>query len=113
MKRQSLAYLTKQMEQIRQMVASLQPQTTSDKHRFIEIDEACKITRKAKPTIYTLARKGLIPAYKRGKKLYFYEDELLQWIESGRKQVQSMSLQQQAAEIVHGAKRKPKGGYNF
>ncbi len=51
--------------------------------------------------------------YKKGKKLYFYEDELLQWIESGRKQMQAMSLQEQAAEIVHGAKRKPKGGYNF
>ena len=100
-------------QQIRQMVAALQPQTSSDKHRLVEIDEACKITRKAKPTIYTLARKGLIPAYKRGKKLYFYEDELLQWIESGRKQMRAMSLQEQAAEIVHGAKRKPKGGYNF
>ena len=88
-------------------------QTSLDKHRLIEIDEACKITRKAKPTIYTLARKGLIPAYKKGKKLYFYEDELLQWIESGRKQMQAMSLQEQAAEIVHGVKRKPKGGYNF
>ena len=110
---QAVGYLTEQMEQIRQMVAALQPQTSSDKHRLVEIDEACKITRKAKPTIYTLARKGLIPAYKRGKKLYFYEDELLQWIESGRKQMQAMSLQEQAAEIVHGAKRKPKGGYNF
>ena len=30
-----------------------------------------------------------------------------------RKQMQAMSLQEQAAEIVHGAKRKPKGGYNF
>ena len=107
---QAVGYLTEHMEQIRQMVAALQPQASSDKHRLVEIDEACKITRKAKPTIYTLARKGLIPAY---KKLYFYEDELLQWIESGRKQMQAMSLQEQAAEIVHGAKRKPKGGYNF
>lgn len=64
----------------------LQPQTSSDKHRLIKINEAYKITRKAKPTIYTLARKGLVPAYKRGKKLYFYESKLLQWIESGRKQ---------------------------
>ena len=109
----AVGYLTEQMEQIRQMVAALQPQTSLDKHRLVEIDEACKITRKAKPTIYTLARKGLIPAYKKGKKLYFYEDELLQWIESGRKQMQAMSIQEQAAEIVHGAKRKPKGGYNF
>ena len=43
-------YLAKQMEQIRRMVAALQLQTSSDKHRLAEINEACKITRKAKPT---------------------------------------------------------------
>ena len=74
---QAVGYLTEQVERIHKIVAALQPQTAIDKHRIVEIDEACKITRKAKPTIYTLARKGLIPAYKRGKKLYFYEDKLL------------------------------------
>ena len=54
---QAVGYLTEQTEQIRQIVAALQPQTSSDKHRLIEIDEACKITRKAKPTIYTFVRK--------------------------------------------------------
>lgn len=48
---QAVGYLTEQMEQIRQMVAALQPQTSSDKHRLIEIDEVCKIIRKAKPII--------------------------------------------------------------
>ena len=105
---QAVGYLTEQVERIHKIVAALQPQTTTDKHRIVEIDEACKITRKAKPTIYTLARKGLIPAYKRGKKLYFYEDELLQWIESGRKSLQALNLQEQAAEIVLDVKRKPK-----
>ena len=110
---QAVGYLTEQVERIHKIVAALQPQTAIDKHRIIEIDEACKITRKAKPTIYTLARKGLIPAYKRGKKLYFYEDELQQWIESGRKPLQALNLQEQAAEIVLGVKRKPKGGFNL
>lgn len=41
---QAVGYLTEQIEQIRQMVAALQPQVSSDKHRLIEIDEACKIT---------------------------------------------------------------------
>ena len=80
---QAVGYLTEQVERIHKIVAALQPQVTTDKHRIVEIDEACQITRKAKPTIYTLARK----AYKRGKKLYFYEDELLKWIEEGRKVV--------------------------
>ena len=89
---QAVGYLTEQVERIHQIVVALQPQTTTDKHRIVEIDEACKIIRKAKPTIYTLARKGLIPTYKRGKKL---------------------NLQEQAAEIVLGVKRKPKGGFNL
>ncbi len=89
---QAVGYLTEQVERIPKIMAALQPQTAIDKHRIIEIDEACKIIRKAKPTIYTLARKGLIPAYKRGKKLYFYEDELLQWIESSRKTLLDLNL---------------------
>jgi len=91
---QAVGYLTEQVERIHKIVAALQPQPTIDKHRIVEIDEACKITRKAKPTIYTLARKGLIPAYKRGKKLYFYEDELLQWIESSRKTLLDLNLKE-------------------
>ena len=91
---QAVGYLTEQVERIHKIVAALQPQTTTDKHRIVEIDEACKITRKAKPTIYTLARKGLIPAYKRGKKLYFYEDELVQWIESSRKTLLDLNLKE-------------------
>lgn len=109
---EAVGYLTEQVFELKRMVSELQP-PASDKHVLVEIEDACRIIRKAKPTIYTLVRKGQLPAYKKGKKLYFYEDELLQWIESGRKQMQAMSLQEQAAEIVHGAKRKPKGGYNF
>ena len=66
------------------MVSELQP-PASDKHVLVEIEDTCRIIRKAKPTIYTLVRKGLLPAYKKGKKLYFYEDELLAWIENGRR----------------------------
>lgn len=51
----------------------------------IGIDEVCKILGKAKPTVYALACKRLIPCYKSGKKLYFYEDEILAWIEQGRR----------------------------
>ena len=82
---QAVGYLTEQVERIHKIVAALQPQTAIDKHRIVEIDEACQIIRKAKPTIYTLARKGLIPAYKRGKKLYFYEDELFNGLSRWRK----------------------------
>ncbi len=55
----------------------------------ITIEKACEITGLAKPTIYYLAPKGLIPSHKRGKRLYFFEDELISWIKSGRKDYQT------------------------
>lgn len=73
-------HYSEQVIELKKMVAELQP-PASDKHVLVEIEDACRIIRKAKPTIYTLVRKGLLPAYKKGKKLYFYEDELLlRWI---------------------------------
>jgi excisionase family DNA binding protein len=53
----------------------------------LTIDEACRVTGLAKSTIYYLAPKGLIPCQKKGKRLYFFEDELLLWIKSGNKKL--------------------------
>lgn len=55
-----------------------------NRHVLTDIEGAMRITGKAKPTIYANARKGIIPSYKRGNKLYFYEDELYKWIEGGK-----------------------------
>ena len=109
---QAVGYLTEQVERIHKIVAALQPQVAIDKHRIVEIDEACQLTRKAKPTIYTLARKGLIPAYKRGKKLYFYEDELLKWIEDGRKVISTKSYDEMLASMQSTVRNKPKNGFS-
>lgn len=54
---EAVGYLTEQVIELKKMVAELQPQP-SDKHVLVEIDDACHIIRKAKPTIYTLVRKG-------------------------------------------------------
>ena len=108
---QAVSELTTQVMELRNMVSSLQPQVPTEKHRIIGIDDACIITQKAKPTIYTLARKGLIPAYKRGKKLYFYEDELLKWIEEGRKVVTTKSYDEILASMQSTVLNKPKNGF--
>lgn len=87
--RKAVSYL---IEQVLQMLMALQPQTSSDKHRLIEIDEVYKIMRKAELALYMLVSKGLILVYKRGIKHYYYEDGLLKLIESGCKQMQVISL---------------------
>ena len=48
------------------------------------IDDACRLLGKAKQTVYALACRGEIPNYKQGRTVYFFEDELLEWIASGK-----------------------------
>ena len=99
--------------QLVQYAASeLQP-PASDKHVLVEIEDACRIIKKAKPTIYTLVRKGILPAYKKGKKLYFYEDELLAWIENGRRKTAEQTYEEMLANMQSGVRHKPKSSVQF
>ena len=109
----AVSYLTEQVEKIYQLLMTMQPQKDDPKHKLVDIDKACQIVQKAKPTIYRLVRTGLIPVYKRGKKLYFYEDELLKWIETGKKQNQPLTYQEQSEQILRGIRHKPKNGFNI
>ncbi|MDN4754335.1 hypothetical protein QYZ87_07305 [Porphyromonadaceae bacterium W3.11] len=63
----AVSELTYQISTLTEVVSALQSSNPSEK-TLIGIDEACEILHKAKPPIYALT----IPAYKRGKKLYFY-----------------------------------------
>uniref|UniRef100_UPI003216B183 helix-turn-helix domain-containing protein n=1 Tax=uncultured Draconibacterium sp. TaxID=1573823 RepID=UPI003216B183 len=80
---EAVGFLIHEVTQLRSLIEEIQRPDIPK--RPIEINEACKILMKAKSTVYTLVRKGDIPCYKSGKKLYFYEDELLEWINTGRK----------------------------
>ena len=81
---EAVAYLIKEVTQIKELVECKQNPPPA-KRVPIGIEDACQIIGKAKPTVYTLVRKRLLPCYKNGKKLYFFEDELLEWISKGKK----------------------------
>lgn len=81
---EAVAHLIKEVSEIKELI-ELKQESPVEKRRPIGINEACRVIMKAKPTVYTLVRKGKIPAYKHGKKLYFYEDELLDWIAKGKR----------------------------
>ena len=109
---EAVGYLTEQVIELKRMVSELQP-PASDKHVLVEIEDACRIIRKAKPTIYTLVRKGILPAYKKGKKLYFYEDELLAWIDNGRRNTAEQTYEEMLSYMQGDVKHKPKSSFNF
>lgn len=80
---EAVAYLIEAVAEIKSLVKN--KTELPEKRIPIGIEYACRIIQKAKPTIYALVRKGLLPSYKRGKKLFFFEEELLEWIAKGKK----------------------------
>lgn len=110
---QAVSYLTEQVIELKQMVSALQPTSSANNHILVEIDEAAIIIMKSKPTIYRLVNQGILPSYKKGKKLYFYKDELLAWIENGRKATKEQNHSEMLKAMQGGMKRKPKSMYNF
>lgn len=110
---QAVSYLTEQVIELKTMVSALQPPSSINDHVLVEIDEAASIIMKSKPTIYRLVNQGILPSYKKGKKLYFYKDELLAWIENGRKATKEQDHTKMLQAMQAGMRRKPKSKYNF
>lgn len=81
----AVAYLVKEIAEIKLMIQNVQVYESKEKSIPIGIEEASRIIGKAKSTIYVLVRQRKIPCYKYGKKLYFFEAELLEWISRGKK----------------------------
>ena len=81
---QAITYLIEQVAELKQMVLKLQP-TQSEKHVLIEIDNASRIIKKAKSTIYTLVRKGLLPYYKKGRNSTFTKMNYWRGLRMGKK----------------------------
>lgn len=81
----AVSYLAKEIAEIKSMIQNVQVYESKAESNPIGIEEASRLIGKAKATIYGLVRQRNIPCYKFGKKLYFFEEELLEWISKGKK----------------------------
>lgn len=51
--------------------------------RLLTLDDVATLLNKSSSTIYAMTSDKRIPYYKRGNKLYFFENEIIAWIEQG------------------------------
>lgn len=81
---QSLASLHSKCDTIIALLSTIANGTANvGRHVPIGMSEACKLLGKSPSTIYDMTSKRKIPFHKRGNKLYFFEDELFQWVKDG------------------------------
>ena len=100
-------HLTELVQELLNMATPNEQSSVSNRHVLTDIQGAMRITGKAKPTIYANARKGIIPSYNRGNKLYFYEDELYAWIEGGKHDCYSINSEKMLNEIRQNIRHLP------
>lgn len=105
---EAVGRLIDEVAQLRESIKRLGNAEPSASRHPIGIDEACVIVMKAKPTIYALVRRGRIPCCKIGKKLYFYEEELLEWIAKGKKKSVTETKTDIETQMLKGIRHKPK-----
>lgn len=51
--------------------------------RLLQLEDVAALLGKSASTIYAMTSDKRIPYHKRGNRLYFFEDEIIRWIEQG------------------------------
>lgn len=76
----------------------------------LNVDQAAEFLGWAKPTLYAYTSERKIPYSKRGGKLYFDEDELIEWLRQGKQKTQA-EIQTEAQNYVKNGKGGKNGKY--
>ena len=84
-------------------------QQQGEQRRLLNLDELATLLDKSASTIYAMTSEKRIPYHKRGNKLYFFEDEIIRWIEQGGTAGTGTEsdFNSRLDELRNGKKRKP------
>jgi excisionase family DNA binding protein len=74
--------------------------------RILNIEEAASYLKLSVPTIYGLVSRSEIPNSKKGKRLYFLEDDLFNWVRQGRRKTQTELAADAKTYIAHKSKKR-------
>lgn len=79
-------YLINEIAEMRILLEHIESQLGLgvDKHRPIGIEDACRILDQTIHGMNKMIRNCSVPHYLKGKKVYFFEDELVKWVEKDR-----------------------------
>ncbi len=81
-------YLINEIAEMRVLLEHIESQLGLgvNRHRPIGIDDACRVLNQTKNGINKMVRNHSIPHYQKENKVYFFEDELVKWVEKDRVQ---------------------------
>jgi len=87
---EAVSQLGKKLDQIERLILqSSSHHTQSQIDQYIKIEEAAEILGLAVPTIRSKMCRGELPYMKKGKRVYFSRQELMEYIRQGRRKTNS------------------------
>jgi excisionase family DNA binding protein len=82
---QAVIQLYEKLNNIEALLLEKSNEPTPEHDQFLTIQEAASFLKLSVPTLYGFTQRAEIPVCKRGKRLYFSELSLTDWIKQGRK----------------------------
>lgn len=95
---EALSRVLDRLGSIEQLLSN-QQQQPQEQDQLLTIQEAGKLLNLSVATIYGLVSRSAIPHSKKGKRLYFSKQELLAWVQSGRRKT-TAEIQAEAVNHV-------------
>lgn len=90
-------------------VLGMTPQQHGECRTLLTLNEVAALLGKSASTIYAMTSDKRIPYHKRGNKLYFFQNEIIAWIEQGGTSgvASESEIERRLEELRSGKKRKP------
>lgn len=101
---EAIRTLIEKVDGLEKLLKNLQPQN-EDCHKMLNIQEAAAFLNITVPALYSLVSRKDIPVNKPGKRLYFDQNELTEWIKSGKKKT-SFEIEREATAKVAAYRRR-------
>jgi len=98
---QAVTMLTKEVSELKQLLLqNSQLQTAAAPlEQLLTIQQAAAFLGLTVPTMYTKVSKAELPVMKRGKRLYFSQTELIEYLKTGRKK-SNAEIEAEAAKYL-------------
>jgi excisionase family DNA binding protein len=97
--------LGKKLDRIERLLLEQSEQQPIASEKLLSIKEAADFLNLSVPTIYSKVSKNEMPHMKRGKRLYFTREELLDYIKGGRKKTNSEIESEALQSLVRKQRR--------
>lgn len=91
---QAVSELATKLDKIERLLLSQANSAPPESDQFLTIKQVAEMICLKVPTIYGLVQRAEIPVCKRGKRLYFSKQEIMDWLKAGKKKTNAEIHQQ-------------------